>query len=110
MNLQGTPGRTKIVPIDPNNQRIDLDTANDFSGGTFNQVTVNSAGFVTAGKFVNPPTPTPGSGGTTAVGNLYDDYGGASPTNSGAAKGQLAVDSSAGKMWVWDGQQWVNLF
>jgi hypothetical protein len=108
MILQGTPGRTKIVQIDPNNQRVDLDTATNFSGGTFNQVTVNSAGFVTAGKFIKPSTPSSGSGGTTAS-NLYDHYGGSSPLIAGAVRGQLAIDADAGKLWVWDGGQWVNL-
>lgn len=27
MNLLGTPNRTKIVPVDPNNQRVDVDAA-----------------------------------------------------------------------------------
>ena len=107
MNLQGTKGRTRIVPIDPNNQRVDLDTVDSLgSGGTFNQVTVDSTGRVISGIFVAPTSTTPQTSHTTQVissGGIQakaGDYGGGTPNwtpDSGMIG--LAIDLSNSRIW-----------
>jgi hypothetical protein len=51
---------------------------------------------------------TGGTGGGTS--NLFANYGGAAPVAAGSSAGQIAVDSSTGKGWMWSGTAWINLF
>ena len=114
MNLSGTPGRTKIVPIDPNNQRVDLDTIAGFSGGTFSQVTVDSTGRVISGTTASgsgggsttPSTPsTPAQAATIQA--AQGNYSGGQPTfvpNPGIVG--LAIDTSNGRLWLYWNNQW----
>jgi hypothetical protein len=63
MIYQGTIGRTRVIQIDQNNARIDLDIdlvdyfSSTFPAGTYNEITVDETGRITAGAFV---IPTPG--------------------------------------------------
>ena len=60
MIYQGTIGRTRVIQIDQNNARIDLDTdlvdyfSSTFPAGTYNEVTIDEYGRVIAGAFVIP--------------------------------------------------------
>lgn len=59
MKYNGTPGRIRIVPVDQNNLRIDLDTGDTVKPGTYNSVTVDSFGRIIAGtNQVAPTTPS----------------------------------------------------
>lgn len=111
MNLIGTPGRTKIVPVDPNNQRVDFDTQPNLAPGTYNQVTVDAYGRVTAGTFIAPvvtPT-TPNSTITASAGieGRLANYAGAAPTwtppNNVIG---VAIDLSNNRIWWYFGGQW----
>jgi hypothetical protein len=111
MNLQGTPGKTKIVPIDPNNHRVDLDTIPNFSGGTFTQVTVDSSGRVIAGA--NPQTTQSSSVVTNTilqsagVQAKADNYLGVQPnwTPPSGVIG-LAIDTSNNRPWWYFNGGW----
>ena len=96
MNLQGTKGRTLIVPVDPNNQRVDLDQ------GLVDQI--NAGG---------------GSGGSTTIINNYitndisgiqaksADYSGLQP-NWIPEPGRigLSIDLITGQVWWYFNGQW----
>jgi hypothetical protein len=62
MIYQGTIGRTRVIQIDQNNARIDLDTdlvdyfSSTFPAGTYNEITVDDTGRIVAGVF-NKPIP-----------------------------------------------------
>jgi len=62
MIYQGTIGRTRVIQIDQNNARIDLDIdlvdyfSGTFPAGTYNEITVDETGRIVAGVF-NKPVP-----------------------------------------------------
>ena len=62
MIYQGTIGRTRVIQIDQNNARIDLDIdlvdyfSGTFPAGTYNEITVDETGRIVAGVF-NQPVP-----------------------------------------------------
>ena len=98
MNLQGTPGRTTIVPIDPNNQRVDLDAT----------VIAALASIPPAGQHPPPPVPPvapPAS--ASQIDARANNYGGAEPPwvpASGAVG--LGIDLSNSRMWWYFNGQW----
>jgi hypothetical protein len=111
MNLQGTPGRTKIVPVDPNNQRVDFDTQPGLAAGTYNQVTVDAYGRVISGTFIPPVvTPTTPSSTVTASAGIEGrlaNYAGAAPTwtppNNVIG---VAIDLSNNRIWWYFNGSW----
>lgn len=98
MNLQGTPGRTKIVPIDPNNQRVDLD-----------QAVINTLAEVAAPKPVPPPAVSPPSSSTssTQLDARQGNYSGSVPSwvpESG--KIGIGIDVSNNRIWWYFSGTW----
>ena len=65
MNYNGTPGRVQVIPVDPNNRRIDIQTLSPNPAGHYNDVTVNQYGQITSGQFIPPTTGGGGTGGGT---------------------------------------------
>jgi hypothetical protein len=101
MNLQGTPGRTKVVPVDPNNQRIDFESPPGLVAGTYNEVTVDSAGRVVSGKFVASPAPAiipiPISQSAAGLEARSGDYLGGTP-NWIPANGAIGIAIDVGSL------------
>lgn len=94
MNLQGTPGHTKVIVIDPNNQRVDLDPALVASIGAGGGGTSTVPGPKGSTGESGPAGPTGPSGPTGAAGAAFAEidggvanstYGGISPINGGNA-------------------------
>jgi hypothetical protein len=94
MIIHGTPGRTRIVPVDPNNIRVDIDP--DFMPTPAPSPTPTPT-----------PTPTPAPSPNSPIDARFGDYAAGTPTwipNNGIIG--IAIDTSNSRIWWYFNGVW----